>query len=136
MPHLFPSQVWIEAVGDQLNQDADYARIAHAWEGDLSIVMQPSGALKEQTTLYWDLWHGKCREARILPLGEEISAGFVLTATFDVVSHVLNGTLDPVQALMTRKLHVQGNLAYMMRNIPTVIAFVRTARSVPFEIIS
>ncbi len=136
MALLFPSQAWMEADQKQLNTDADYARIAHGWEGDLSIIMTPSGALKESTVLYWDLWHGACREARILADGENLSPAFVLTANFDVISRLLNGTLDPVQALMTRKLHVNGNLAYMMRNLPTVISFVHCARKIPFEIIS
>jgi putative sterol carrier protein len=35
-----------------------------------------------------------------------------------------------MQALMTRKLHVQGNMATLMRNVPTVLDFVRCAREV------
>jgi len=36
--------------------------------------------------------------------------------------------------MMTRRLHVQGSMAYMMRNVPVVLDFVRCAREVTTEI--
>jgi putative sterol carrier protein len=35
-----------------------------------------------------------------------------------------------MQALMTRKLSVHGNMAVLMRNVPTVLEFVRCCREV------
>ena len=43
---------------------------------------------------------------------------------------VLKGDLDPMQAMMTRKLAVQGSMGYMMRHVPTVLEFVRSAQAV------
>jgi hypothetical protein len=37
--------------------------------------------------------------------------------------------------MMTNKLKVQGSLGYMMRNVPTVLDFVRCAREVTTEIL-
>ena len=61
---------------------------------------------------------------------------FLLTASFENLTKILKGELDPMQALMTRKLHVHGSMAYMMRNVPTVLDFVRCAREVTTEILS
>jgi hypothetical protein len=33
-------------------------------------------------------------------------------------------------ALLSRKIHVHGNMAVMMRNVPTVLDFVRCCREV------
>ena len=41
--------------------------------------------------------------------------------------------LDPMQAMITRKLRVQGSMAYMMRNVPVVLDFVRCAQEVDTE---
>jgi hypothetical protein len=35
-----------------------------------------------------------------------------------------------MQALLTRKIGVQGNMAVLMRNVPTVLDFVRCCRDV------
>jgi putative sterol carrier protein len=43
---------------------------------------------------------------------------------------VLSGELDPMQALLTRKLGVQGSMAVLMRSIPTVLDFVRCCKEV------
>jgi hypothetical protein len=33
-----------------------------------------------------------------------------------------------MQAMLTRKLHVKGNMSVMMRNVPSVLDFVRCAK--------
>lgn len=67
--------------------------------------------------------------------GESFDADFVLTAPFSNFVRVLKGDLDPMQAMLTRKLVVKGNLAYMMRNVPTVLEFVRCAQDVTDKVL-
>jgi putative sterol carrier protein len=136
MAALFPSPEWLKALADKLNSDARYAEIARKWEGDFCIVVEPSGPLKEQQNYYLDLWHGTCRKAELLPNFEGIKPAFLLTATYDNITKILTGSLDPMQAMMTRKLHVQGNMAVMMRSVPTVLDFVRCAREITTEILA
>jgi putative sterol carrier protein len=82
-----------------------------------------------------DLWHGECRSTRILEPDEAKGSkpAFILRASRSEFIRVLDGKLDPMQAMMTRRLRVDGNLAYMLRNIPTVLDFVRCAREVGIE---
>jgi len=61
---------------------------------------------------------------------------FVLTATYGDIARIMKGELDPMQAMMTRKLQVHGSLTYMMRNVPTVLDFVRCCREITTEILS
>ncbi|PIW21006.1 MAG: hypothetical protein COW33_00370, partial [Anaerolineae bacterium CG17_big_fil_post_rev_8_21_14_2_50_57_27] len=61
---------------------------------------------------------------------------FVLKATYDNIARIMKGELDPMQAMLTRKLQVQGSMAYMMRNVPTVLDFVRCCRDVTTNILS
>jgi putative sterol carrier protein len=37
--------------------------------------------------------------------------------------------------MITRKLKVQGSMGYMMRNVPTVLEFVRCAKEVDTEFV-
>jgi len=130
MAGIFPSEEWVLDFKEHLNSDEKYAEKAKKWEGDLIFDVDPAGALEEKTRIYLDLWHGKCRDAYLLPKGEEQDAAIVLRAPFTNFVRVLKGELDPMQAMLTRKLVVKGSMAYMMRNVPTVLEFVRCAQDV------
>jgi putative sterol carrier protein len=136
MSAIFPSAEWLKGLETKLNSDSRYADIAKNWEGEMIILVQPEGALKEKMIFYLDLWHGTCRKASILPAQGDLKTAFLLTATYGNITRILKGELDPMQAMMTRKLLVQGSMAYMMRNVPTVLDFVRCAREVTDEILS
>ena len=55
---------------------------------------------------------------------------FVLKASYENMLRVLHGEIDPMSALLTRKIGVQGNMTILMRNVPTVLDFVRCCREV------
>ncbi len=136
MSPVFPSYEWLQSLDAKLNSDTRYAEIAKNWEGDIVIVIEPEGNLKDRHIYYLDLWHGKCRGVSELnDISEKPKAVFVLTATYDNIKRILTGKLDPMQAMMTRKLNVKGNLAVMMRSVPTVLDFVRCAREITLDIL-
>lgn len=135
MTIIFPSPDWLQALFEKLNSDEHYAKVAKGWEGDMIVVIEPSGLLNEKLLYYLDLWHGKCRKIEIMKEMPSVLPKFVLTATYDNISHIMKGQLDPMQAMLTRKLQVHGSMAYMMRNVPVVLDFVRCAREVTTEIL-
>jgi len=137
MAHVFPSAEWLQALNDKLNSDEKYARIAKNWEGDIMFDIEPDGPLTRPMKLYLDLWHGKSRKAFILDEGQESepSPAFVLSAPYGNFARVIKGELDPMQAMITRKLRVQGSMAYMMRNVPVVLDFVRCVQEVETELL-
>lgn len=126
----FPSAEWVKTLMDKINSDARYAQIAANWEGDMRCVVEASGPLQETTIVYLDLWHGKCRDAFLESDPGSRKPAFILTAPYENFARVVTGQLDPMQALMTRKLGVQGNMATLMRSVPTVLDFVRVCREV------
>lgn len=127
----FPSEEWVAKLHEKLNSDTEYARVAQNWEGDMKFIIDPSGSLTEQKVYYLDLWHGTCRKAYAVQPGEEApDAAFVLRATYDSFARVVGGKLDPIQAMLTRKLSLQGNMVVIMRSVPTVMNFVRCCREV------
>jgi putative sterol carrier protein len=130
MSAVFPSFEWLQGLEEKLNNDESYARIARNWEGDMACVLEADDRLSEKKILYLDLWHGKCREIAVLNDVDEKKPAFVLTASYTNFLRVLQGDLDPMQAMLTRKLGVKGNMAVMMRSVPTVLDFVRCAREV------
>jgi putative sterol carrier protein len=136
MTAKFPSPEWLKELDEKLNTDEHYAKVASKWEGDMCVVIEPAGPLQETLYYYLDLWHGKCRKVEILKDLSSVQPKFVLTATYDNISRIMKGELDPMQAMMTRKLQVHGSMSYMMRNVPVVLDFVRCCRDVTTEVLS
>ena len=126
----FPTAEWIQALNEKLNTDERYAQVARNWEGDMLFQVDPGGVLTEPAKFYLDLWHGKCRDAFVVDGTREVKPVFTLKAPYDNYVRLLKGELEPMQALLTRKIGVQGNMAVLMRSIPTVLDFVRCCREV------
>lgn len=136
MPAIFPSEEWLQGLEAKLNSDQRYGEIARNWEGDLFFFIEPEGNLKELLTFYLDLWHGKCRKVDFEPNPESYPRPtFTLTASYNNITSILTGKLNPMTAMMTSKLKVKGSMGYMMRNVPTVLDFVRCAQEVTEEIL-
>ena len=138
MAYPFPSEDWLRVLIEVLNLDERYAEVAKKWEGDMTVVIEPDDGDERQdlpVAVYLDLWHGKCRSARFIDLGtEELpDSAFTLRARIGNIKQLFNGKLDPIQAMMTRRLRVAGNMAYMLRNVPTVLDFVRCCQKVPIK---
>ena len=128
MTAVFPSEEWLKGLEAKLNSDEKYADIAKNWEGDLFFRIEAEGNL--------DLWHGKCRKAEYKPDASAYpKPAFTLAATYNNITAILTGKMNPMTAMMTMKLKVQGSMGYMMRNVPTVLDFVRVASEATEEIL-
>ncbi|HTP03415.1 MAG TPA: SCP2 sterol-binding domain-containing protein [Anaerolineales bacterium] len=135
MPTIFPSAEWLNTLQAKLNSDSHYTEVAKNWEGDILFDIEPAGPLPEPLLLYVDLWHGKCRAVEYAPdSSAHPKPTFVLHSPYTNFAAILLGKLDPMTAMLTTKLRVSGSLAYIMRNVPTVLDFVRCAREITTEI--
>jgi putative sterol carrier protein len=135
MSAIFPSFDWLVSLKEKLNSDEKYKQIASKWEGDIIFLITPGGALKEEIIYYVNLWHGECPGVAELNAVDEKEAVFILQAGYDNIVRILKGELNPMVAMMTRKLNVKGNLGYMLKNVPTVLYFVRCCQEVTDQIV-
>jgi putative sterol carrier protein len=136
MTTVFPSAEWLDALQEKLNSDSHYNEVARRWEGDLVFDIQPAGNLHEPVLMYLDLWHGLCRGVEFAAdLSKHPKPTFTLRSPYDNFASILLGKLDPMTAMMTSKLKVVGSMAYMMRQVPTILDFVRCAREITTEIL-
>ena len=135
MTYKFPSTEWIKAFQDKLNSDERYAKIARNWEGDIMFHIESDGHLPEPYYFYTDLWHGTCRDAFEVDEGQRsnLDPAYILSASYTNIVRIMTGALDPMQAMITRKLKVKGSMAYMMRNVPVVLDFVRCVQDLDTE---
>ena len=115
MAHAFPSDAWIKELSHQLNESASYARSARDWEGDFIFVVEPDEAFSDTAYLFLGLYHGESTGAAQVESEESREAEFVIRAPFGVWRKVIEGELDPIRGMMTRRLKLSGNMVKIMR---------------------
>ncbi len=131
----FPSREWIALFQEELNRNAAYEEAARSWEGDFLFLIQPDPSLKEPATFYLDLFHGKCREAEMLPNPQARSAAFSLEGSYGDWRRLISKEIDPVQALMGGKFRFKGNMLKVMRYNRAARELVNTATLIPTEFV-
>jgi putative sterol carrier protein len=124
MGHPFPSQAWTDAFRLAINSSDAYASSAKSWEGDFVFAIEEGGGM------YLDLWHGECRSAEYLPDPSTKKPEFKLTANREKWRQVITGTLDPIQAMVTRQIKLDGNLVKIMKNVKAAQELVRCATQI------
>jgi putative sterol carrier protein len=134
LSYPFPSEEWLSAFHELINNDPQYAEIAKNWEGDVLFEVEMEDEGSATAYFHMDLWHGKCRGVEYyLDAQERPRPKYTLTATTARYKSILNGELDPLQAMATRRLKVKGNMAYMLKNVPVILDFVRCASLVGID---
>jgi putative sterol carrier protein len=111
----FPSDEWIKALSAKLNESESYEKSAKDWEGDFIFVVEPDDAYPETAYLFLGLYHGKSPDAAMVATADEREAEYILRAPFSTWRQVIEGKLDPIQGMMTRKLKLKGNMMKIMR---------------------
>ncbi len=64
---------------------------------------------------YIDLYDGGCRETEILSDRDERDVGFVLTGEHGAWKRIVSGTLDPVPAVMSGELEIEGDMQQVLK---------------------
>jgi len=74
--------------------------------------------IKGSTTYFWmDFWHGSIRNMIPVAPGEHADAAFKLSGKYGNWKLLVSGQQDAVKLTMTRKLKLEGNMAYLMRRV-------------------
>lgn len=127
---VFPSDEWIAQYVVALNKNARYEDAAKTWEGDFVFQIDADGeAIKETVRFYIDLWHGKCRSARMAKAGDK--AEFVYAGPLKNWKLLFDGKIDPIKGIMARKFKLDGDMGKVMRYTKAALELVATTREIP-----
>lgn len=133
MAYMFGSDEWAKAFMEEINKNEAYAKAAADWEGDFYFVVQPKKMFDRQIVLYVDLWHGKCRDAKVVEDESQYSPEYKLIASDDNWKAIIDRKLDPIRGMMIRKLKLEGNMGKIMRYVKAAQELVNSATRVPTE---
>lgn len=109
---IWPSEEWTEAFAELINRSEEYREAAHDWEGSVvyHFEAEPDRSLAEDVYGWFDLWHGRCREAKQVSAEEAQEAAFLVSAPYSTWKQVLTKELDPMRAVMQGRLKLRGDL--------------------------
>lgn len=133
MAYQFPSDAWIKELSSQLNESESYERSAKDWEGDFLFIVEPDEAYDHTTYLYLGLRHGKSTGAATVGSEGERETEFVIRAPYSTWRQVIEGELDPIQGMMTKRLKLSGNMMKIMRYPKAAQEIVACCAEVPTE---
>lgn len=126
----FPSEEWVRELENRLNASESYAQAAATWEGDNIFAILPDENYPESTYIYINLQHGKASDARLLKSLDEQKALFTSSAPFGTWRKVLEGRLDPIQAMFSNKIRLIGSMAAVQRTPKATYELVKVAGSI------
>ncbi len=124
MAYLFPSQEWAQQLQLEVNRSPEYASSAKNWEGDFYFIVDPVKPGELPKKMYVDLWHGKCRNAYAVDGAGDKKPEFTIAGSMATYRRIFEHKLDPIQALMTRQLKLQGNMMKIMRSVKATLDLV------------
>ncbi|MHB1415901.1 MAG: SCP2 sterol-binding domain-containing protein [Chloroflexota bacterium] len=133
MAFRLPSSEWIKELSDQLNASDSYARAAKDWEGDFLFVVEPDEGYVETAYLYLNLYHGKSPGAEQVASADAKQTAYVISGPYKIWRRIVEGKVDPIQALMTRQLKLVGDMMKVMRYPKAAREIVACCARVPTE---
>ena len=129
----FFSKEWAEQFKQEVQNSPTYKPTAVTWEGEITLIMlaEPEAKIEEDIYLFMDLWHGECRDMKIVSKGEGEKAPFIITATYERWKQVVLGELEPIKGMMQGKLKLKGNLPYIVRYVKAAQELVKCTQNIP-----
>lgn len=126
----FPSDEWVALYMELLNKNERYEDAAKTWEGDFIFEVTADGEIvKEPYRFYIDLWHGKCRSAKMV--GPDDTAEFTYSGPYKNWRALFDGKIDPIKGIMARKFKLDGDMGKVMRYTKAALELVATTRQIP-----
>lgn len=113
---VFPSEAWCRAVIEAASSDPEAAAAARGWSGDVGVVVEAEGAWP--AFVVWgrageagvESWRVLADPAEL----DELRPAYVARASRSTWRGLLERRIDPVEAVLFRKLKVQGDAEQLL----------------------
>jgi putative sterol carrier protein len=134
MPLNFPSAEWASEFKKVLDSSAGYRTAGAGWiHGPVALVIRadPAIGLAEDVGLWLDLHQGVCREVKVVNEKEASTAPFCITGEYSRWKSVIRKELDPIKAMMQKKLELKGQMTIIVKYVNASKELVECATRVP-----
>jgi putative sterol carrier protein len=117
----FPSKEWCEEAVRLVNGDPEIARAGHGWVGDVAAIIDAEqGKLPRPFVVHVVPGHGRIEALRVLEDPDELDElepAYLARAPYSVWKQLLLGSLDPVEAVLRRRIEVKGDIQQIVERM-------------------
>ena len=119
---VFPSREWCEEAVRLTNADPESAAAGRGWVGDFGAIIEAErGKLARTFVVHVQPNRlGQIEKLEVLDDPDDlddIEPAYLARAPYSVWKALLQGTLDPVEAVLKRRIEVQGDLQPLMERM-------------------
>jgi len=125
---LFASEDWAELLAQEINSDKEMKKAGKGFDATIQFSIQNAG--DRGNLPFWT--HMKDGEILGVNVGES-KCDFNIAGDYSVWQEIVEGKLDPIQAIMVKKLTFEGNMQTIMRYIKAVNQMMVDVKNVPTE---
>ena len=134
MAFTFPSEEWAAEFKKQVSSSAAYKQAGATWTfGPVALLTRadPAIGLAEDVGMWLDIDRGECRAVKVVPKAEAEKAPFCITGEYARWKSVLRKELDPIKAMMQKKLELKGQMTTIVKYVNASKELVECATRVP-----
>ena len=117
----FPSKEWCEAAVRLVNEDPERPLAAQGWQGDIGIIVDAeAGKLARAFVVHVVPRDSRIEKLRVLEEPDdldELDPAYLARAPYSVWKQLLQGSLDPVEAVLRRRIAVKGDLQQLIERL-------------------
>ena len=125
------SEQWAQAFAEEINTNEAHRQAAMGWEWPLILQMINGD---NEKSVFLDLQNGECKIAKVADQNDCDTAEFIISASSDSWQKILNKELDPMLAVMTKKLELKkGNVGTLLKYVDAAKELIRSATEIPTE---
>ena len=113
---------------------AAYKQAAASWTfGPVALLTKadPAIGLPDDIGLWLDIERGNCSDVRVVPKAEAEKAPFCISGEYARWKSVLKKELDPIKAMMQKKLELKGQMTTIVKYVNASKELVECATRVP-----
>ncbi len=122
MAITFPDEAdaWASEYQRILNESEAYTEAGEDWgvefDGTFVFEIRPDDVYTgDPVYMFLDLYDGECREATVLDDPEETEYGFALRADFTAWKDLIEGRLNPIEAILSGPFDLEGDRVKVMQ---------------------
>ncbi|HEX8820839.1 MAG TPA: hypothetical protein VF794_13000 [Archangium sp.] len=117
----FPSKEWCEEAVRLVNEDPERELAAQGWQGDIGVIVDAEpGKLARAFVAYVVPRDARIEKLRVLDDPDdldEFEPAYLARAPYSVWKHLLQGSLDPVEAVLRRRIAVKGDIQQLVERL-------------------
>ncbi|MAT57479.1 MAG: hypothetical protein CMF23_05855 [Ignavibacteriae bacterium] len=122
------SNEWAHLYKEKINSNNEFKNLAVSWSDSLILETNEE---KEKVGVLLVLKNGECTLAKIADQNDYDSTTYVINAKIDVWRNLLEGKVDPVMAIMQKKLIlVKGSLTNLLKYVNAAKELLKTAKQI------